>query len=212
MLGRAVFVLCVVAGTAAACPPSFASPEQEARAYAELQQVLKQQQLAAATTPLDDGVTDTQGVAVALMLMSLCGLAFAITRANAVRRTFATTRRFDEVDLLTLHAVARAQRSRTIGFLLVCTTALFGIASLPLSLEGQVVLVVTPTMLLTIAIIALCRLQFLIGLRPEAFWRGTAHGHYLFVARGKRLVGWVGAPPKLLARASGLPIATVRRG
>jgi hypothetical protein len=32
----------------------------------------------------------------------------------------------------------------------------------------------------------------------------------LYVSRGKRLVGWVAAPPKLLAQVSTLPIATLR--
>jgi len=154
---------------------------------------------------------DTHGVAIAFLLMGLCGLAFTWTRANAVRRTFATSRLFSDVDLELVQRVARAQRARTIWFAAACAVAFGAVASLPIGTETRIVLVVTPTMLFTIAVIALCRLQLLVGLRPEPSLRVTSHGLYLFASRDHRLVGWVGATPALIARASALPVAKARR-
>lgn len=154
--------------------------------------------------------SDAQGAAIAFALMGLCGFAFAVTRANAVRRTFATSHHMDASSLELLKRVAQAQRFRTAVFTGVCALVLLVVARLPVELDALVGLVVTPAMLMTIGIVALCRLQLLLGLREEPQLRVLAHGHHLFAARGKRLVGWVAAPPSIVARASGLPVATVR--
>lgn len=164
-----------------------------------------------ALSVLGPNTTDnSQGVAVAFALMGVCGLAYAITRANAVRRTFATSRLRVATELELLKSVARAQRRRTAVFAAFSALAAFAIGSLPIDLDTRIVLGVTPALLMTIAIVTLCRLQMLLGLRAEPALRVSAHGDFLFVARGKRLVGWVAAPPKLVARASGLPVATLR--
>jgi hypothetical protein len=65
-------------------------------------------------------------------------------------------------------------------------------------------------MLLIVAAVAACQLTMLMWLRPEPDLRVSTHGDYLFVSRGSRLIGWVAAPPRLLARAGSLPIAKVR--
>ena len=216
MLGRAVLVLCFVVnlvGVAGACPPPIADPpDEQARFEAALAQAMAdaRSEAPAALTDVDPG-GDSRGIGIAFMLMGLCSLAFAITRGNAVRRTFATSRHFAAADLVQLQLVARAQRSRTIWFACACAVALGGIAALPIEVEAQIALVVTPTMLITISIIALCRLQLLLGLQPEPGLRVMSHGPYLFAARGKRLVGWVGATPSMMARTSGLPTAVARR-
>ena len=77
-------------------------------------------------------------------------------------------------------------------------------------LDTRVVLIVTPALLTAVGVVTLCRLQMLLGLRAEPALRVSAHGDFLFVARGRRLVGWVAAPPRLVARASRLPVATLR--
>ena len=154
--------------------------------------------------------SDAQGVAVAFALMGLCGFAFALTRANAVRRTFATSHHLAESDLELLKSVAHAQRTRTTWFAALCAGAVFVATSLPLEPSARAVLALTPAMLLAISLVALCRLQLLLGLRAEPGLRVRSHGHHLFASRGKRLVGWVAAPPSLVARASRLPVATVR--
>jgi hypothetical protein len=223
MLGRAVFVLCVLVGSSRAeiQPPSVATflakrPEcvvpvssraepDTIRGY-DLGRPTEHAQPTTLGTSRDD-----RGVAVAFMLMGLCTLAFAITRGNAVRRTFATSRHFADADLVQLQSVAYAQRARTAWFACACGIVLLAIASLPIEHDAQMMLAVPPAMLLAIAIVALRRLQILIGLRPEPCLRVMAHGPYLFAARGKRLVGWVGATPSMIARASGLPTATARR-
>lgn len=154
--------------------------------------------------------SDAQGVAVAFALMGLCGFAFALTRANAVRRTFATSHHLAESSLELLENVARAQRSRTSWFAALCAGLVLVATSLPIAAETRAVLAITPAMLFAISLVALCRLQLLLGLRPEPGLRVRSHGHHLFASRGNRLVGWVAAPPHLVARASRLPVATVR--
>jgi hypothetical protein len=152
---------------------------------------------------------DATGAAVAFGFMGMCLFAYAIMRGNAVRRTFATSRQLIEVDIDVLRRVARAQQSRTAVLAAVCALAVYAVAQLPLQVEARIWLGASPLLLLGVAIVSLCQLQMLIGLRPEPELRVLSHGHYLYVARGKRLVGWVAAPPKLVARVSSLPIATV---
>lgn len=149
------------------------------------------------------------GAAIAFALMGLCAIAFTITRANAVRRTFATSRRMVESQLDVMRRIAQTQSARAAAFVAVCTIALLGIVTLQIDLEERVVLAVTPMMLLVIGVLSLFRLERLQTLRGDL--RVTTHGHYMFVARGKRLVGWVAAPPALLAQATALPIAKLQR-
>ncbi len=160
--------------------------------------------------PRAAGSSDVHGVAVAFMLMGLCGFAFAITRANAVRRTFATSHHMADSDLDVLKAVVYTQRRRTLAFIAGCALALAMLASLPFDVQTRAVLSLTPTMLLAVGAFGLCRLQLLLALRDDPSLRVLSHGEYLFAARGRRLVGWVAAPPALVARASKLPVATLR--
>lgn len=197
-MGRAVLVLLLLlTGTALACPPAFEAPGPAPNAAAALD-----------VGPRSD---DSQGAAIAFALMGLCGFAFALTRANAVRRTFATSHHMADAELDLVKSVARAQRGRTELFVVACALAVAAIMSLPLAIEARAVLAMTPALLMTTGFVALCRLQLLVGLRAEPQLRTMSHGHYLFAARGKRLVGWVAAPPALVARASNLPIATLRQ-
>lgn len=151
---------------------------------------------------------DSHGFAVAFALMGLCAFAYVLTRANAVRRTFATSRYLVPVESALLAVVARAQRKRSVVFASACMVAVVLISSLPLDLGARTMLMAAPVLLLGTALFGLSRLQLL--LEPDAELRVLSHGHYLYAARGKRLVGWVAAPPKLVARASRLPIAVVR--
>jgi hypothetical protein len=160
-------------------------------------------------TMAQDG-SDAQGAAIAVALMGLCGFAFVLTRANTVRRTFATSKHMADASLELVKSVARAQRKRAAVFAAVCVAAVLVVSGLPLPIEARAALAVPATLLLGISLVAICRLQLLLGLAPEPSLRVRSHGHHLFVSRGKRLVGWVAAPPRLVARASGLPVATVR--
>ena len=92
----------------------------------------------------------------------------------------------------------------------VCALAWYAVTQLPLPVGARVWLGMSPLLLLAVAVIALGQLQMLIALRPEPELRIASHGHYLYVSRGRRLVGWVAAPPKLVARVSALPVATLR--
>src|SRR5690606_14297005 len=136
---------------------------------------------------------DFQGLAVAVALMGLCGVAFVLTRANAVRRTFATSRRLVPVEQALLDVVARAQRRRSLVFAGACMLSVLAISALPLDLGARTLLMATPMLLLATTLLGLTRLQQL--LEPDAELRVFSHGHYLFAARGSRLVGWVAAPP-----------------
>lgn len=210
MMGRAVLVLCMLVGVAHACPIRFHSEAERAefgRWYVKMRTAD-----AAATMQLGPAASsdNSPGVAIALALMGLCGVAFVITRANAVRRTFATSHHLATADLELVQAVARRQRTRTTLFAAACAGVLPVILSVPMALEARAVLAVAPAMLFALAVVALCRLELLLGLHHEPTLRVLSHGHHLFVARGKRLVGWVAAPPGLVARASGLPVATLR--
>lgn len=153
---------------------------------------------------------DSQGIAVALALMGLCGLAYAVTHASAVRRTFATSRHLVDVEHVLLQLVARAQRTRIALFAMACAGIAFGIAVLPVELGVRSMLMVTPMILLIVAMFGFFRLQTLVDLEQCPGVRVTSHGHYLFVSHGKRLIGWVSSPPSLIARVSALPIAKMR--
>lgn len=180
MLGRVVLVLCGLSSTALACPTTRVASD------------------------------DATGAAVAFGFMGMCLVAYAIMRGNAVRRTFATSRHLVDIDIDVLRRVARAQRARTAVFGVVCAIACYAVAQLPLQVEARVWLGLSPLLLAAVAVISWCQLQVLIGLQPEPSLRVVSHGHYLYVARGTRLVGWVAAPPKLVARVSPLPVATLR--
>ncbi len=186
MMGRAVSALCLLTPLTAAAEPITKT-------------------FAASPKDLPD---DFQGLAVAIALMGLCGVAFVLTRANAVRRTFATSRRLVPVEQALLAVVARAQRRRSMVFASACMLSMLAISSLPLDLGARTLLMATPMLLLATTLFGLTRLQQLI--EPDGELRVLAHGDYLFAARGRKLVGWVAAPPRLIARASHLPVATVR--
>jgi hypothetical protein len=205
MMGRAVFVLCLLVGAANACPPDV---EGKAQLVAHLEATAEPPAAMLHSTEVND---DAQGLAVALALMGLCGFAFVLTRANAVRRTFATSRHMVESDLDVLKHVSEAQRGRTAAFVVVCAFVLAIVTALPLELGTSVMLSAPLTMLLAAGVIGLCRLQLLLELQPEPSLRVMSHGHHLFAARGKRLIGWVAAPPSVVARASRLPVATMLR-
>jgi hypothetical protein len=153
---------------------------------------------------------DSTGAAVAFALMGLCVFAYAITRGNAVRRTFATSHHLVEVDLETMKRVAGLQRTRTGWVVLVCALLVSGFALLPLDLHARLWLSASPAIMFVVTAFAWCQLQMLLWLQPEPGLRAASHGDYMFVSRGKRLVGWVAAPPSLIAKASSLPIATLR--
>jgi len=213
-MGRAVFVLCLLVGVANACPIRFDSPEEKRASEEMMLRELghKQHAQPAVAAQLGANVSDEwHGAAMAFALMGLCGLAFSVTRANAVRRTFATSQRMVEAHPDVMKRVVRTQSARTAMFIGICAAALGIVATLPIELEARVILAVTPAMLLTIGMIALYRLVLLDTLEPDEHTRVTSHGDYLFVARDKRLVGWVAAPPALLARASALPTAKLHR-
>src|SRR5688500_10994512 len=180
MMGRAVFALCVL-------PCLTAAAEPITRA------------LAATPKELPD---DSRGLAVAFALMGVCAFAFVLTRANAVRRTFATSRRLVPVELALLTVVARAQRKRSIVFASACMVSVLAIAVMPLEIGARTMLMATPMLLLGVTLFGLTRLQLLLD--PDSELRVPAHGDYLFAARGTQLVGWVAAPPRLVARASRL--------
>ena len=193
MLGRVVVVLCLLTGASLACPPLDESRQQAA-------------EIEAAAAAHDDSF----GLIVAFTLMGFCALGFVITRGNAVRRTFATSRHFDVIELEVVIRVARIQRNRAALFALVCAAVLYGSTRLPLPPGALFFVSATPLLLLGIAMVAVCRLQVLMGLHAEPPLRAFSHGDYLFAARGARLVDWVAASPRLLARASSLPVARVR--
>ncbi|HEY5950412.1 MAG TPA: hypothetical protein VIV40_33205 [Kofleriaceae bacterium] len=141
----------------------------------------------------------------------MCGFAFVLSRANAVRRTFATSKKLVDVDLDLIKGVARVERAGTLGYAGVCALCLFAIASLPFDVEVRVVLSIAPTMLLVVAAVALYRVQRLLSIERGPDVRALSHGEFLFAARGKKLVGWVRALPDVIAHASSLPIAKLRQ-
>jgi hypothetical protein len=153
---------------------------------------------------------DSTGAAVAFALMGLCVVAYAITRGNAVRRTFATSHHLVDIDLETMKRVARLQRGRTGWVVLACAVLVNVFALLPLELDVRLWLSASPAIMFVVTAFAWCQLQMLLWLQPEPGLRASSHGDYMFVSRNRRLVGWVAAPPSLIARASSLPVATLR--
>jgi hypothetical protein len=209
MLGRAVLVLCVLTGVAAGCPIRFNSPQEQAQFMALHAHEIEQNR-AAAQMRAAYGSDELQGISVAVLFMSFCGIALAITRANAVRRTFATSRRLVEADLDVMKNVAQLQRKRAVFWVVASAVFVAGIGSLPLAFGPKLVLLTTSTMLFGAAAVAFSRIELVLGLRSEPSLRVLSHGEFLFVARGKRLVGWVAAPPRIVAAASHLPVAKLR--
>lgn len=209
MLGRAVLVLCVLTGVAAACPIRFNTPEEKAQFVAVHAHDIEQQR-AAAQMRAAYGNGEADGISVAVFLMSFCGIALAVTRANAVRRTFATSKRLVETDLDVMRNVAQLQRKRAVCFVAASAVAAAAVASMPLPIGPQLLLLVTATMLFGASIVALSRIELVLGLRSEPSLRVLSHGEFLFVARDRRLVGWVAAPPHIVAAASRLPVAKLR--
>lgn len=170
MIGRIAITLCVLVGVASACPPPISET------------VVK--------TPSDDA----QGVAVALAIMGASTLLFAITRRNAVRRTFATSRHRRESSLGLAQSIAQLQRMPVILVALAC----LGVLS-----QASLAWSVAPSIVFVICVATLWRLQHVLGLDDATV---TSHGHFLFVERGGKLIGWVAAPPRQVSRA-GVPVA-----
>jgi hypothetical protein len=156
------------------------------------------------------GSDDARGAALAVAFMGLCTLVFAVTRATAVRRTFVTSRHKVDATLELLHVVARKQRSRALGFAAACLLAGGAIARLPIDLDGRRLLGVTPTLMLVVALVSAWQLHRLVRIAPDRSLHVTSHGPFMYAARGTRLVGWVAAPPALVASASELPVARLR--
>lgn len=169
MIGRIAIALCLLVGVATACPPSGAKTVM---------------------TPSDDA----QGVAVALAIMGASTLLFAITRRNAVRRTYATSRRRRESSLGLAQSLARLQRMPVLLVGLACLAVLSRV-----SLEWSV----APGIVFVICVGTLWRLQHVLGLEEGVV---TAHGHFLFIEHDGKLTGWIAAPPRQVAQ-SGVPSA-----
>ena len=150
---------------------------------------------------------DLVGVFVAAALMGVCALGFAVTRANAVRRTFATSKLLAESDLELLRSVAQIQRARLTWFVAACALASTAGAALPLDSLPRLLILSTAVMLFGIGVFALSRYQLLLGLRAEPGLRVWSHGHFLFAARNGRLVGWATVP---LVGVSRIPVAKLR--
>jgi hypothetical protein len=188
MIGRIAITLCVLVGVATACPPSDEELERVATLQAEIQR--EKLPAAAATSPSDDAA----GVAFALGLMGASTLFFAITRRNAVRRTFVTSRRRRESSLGLAQSLARIQRVPVI---------LLGLACLGVLSQVSLQWTVAPAILFVICVVTMWRLQHVLGLDAATV---SSHGHFLFIEQGGKLVGWIAAPPRQVVRAA-VPVA-----
>jgi hypothetical protein len=153
---------------------------------------------------------DSLGAAVAFAFMGLCSLVFAVTRATAARRTFVTSRRKVTADLELLHLVARTQRVRALAFAAACALVALVIANLPIAVETRIALSVTPGLMLMVGLVSAWQLHRLIGVRADRDVRVSSHGEILYAARDDKLIGWVSAPPRLVAHATALPVAQLR--
>jgi hypothetical protein len=153
---------------------------------------------------------DLRGLAVATAFMGLCSLVYAITRATAVRRTFATSRLREPTTFELFRAVVRRQRGRTLAFAAGCALSGLAIARLPFAFDIRLLFGITPALMLSVAVVGAWQLHRLAGLRSTPDLAVSAHGRFLFVARGPRLVGWVVAPLPLISAVSTLPSARVR--
>lgn len=150
---------------------------------------------------------DARGAAVMFAFMGLCSLVYAVTRATAVRRTFVTSRRMVEAERTLLQLVARRQLWRALAFAAGCMIVGSAVSALPLELDIRAILSVTPTAMLVVALVSARRLQQLLFVQGDADVQVTSHGHFLYASRDGHLLGWVAAPPKLIARATELPVA-----
>lgn len=150
---------------------------------------------------------DSLGAAVAIAFMGLCSLVFVVTRATAARRTFATSRRKVPADFDLLQAVARTQRMRALAFAAGCALVGLGIFSLPTAAETRIALSVTPGLMFLVGLVSAWQLHRLLGVRDV---RVSSHGEFLYAERNGHLVGWVSAPPRLVAQATALPVAQLR--
>lgn len=153
---------------------------------------------------------DARGAAVAVAFMGLCTLVYAVTRATAVRRTFVTSRHKVDTSLELLQVIARRQRTRAVAFGAACVLAGLAISTLPFALDGRLLLGVTPALMFMVALVSAWQLHRLLHLTPDPELHVSSHGPFMYAARGGRLVGWVAAPPALVARASDLPVARLR--
>jgi hypothetical protein len=208
MLGRVVFVLCLLVGIANACPPKFDTPEEEAAFNEAFLRWIDEHERAAKLGAIATNDV-SEGMLVAFALMGVCALGFVITRGNAVRRTFATSHHLAPVELEVIARVAHVQCRRAAWFAGCSALALGVLPSLPLVPEAQVALGALPLFLLAGSILAISRMAVLTSLRPEPDLRVFSHGHFMLAARGNRLLGWASAPPRLLARVTSLPTAKI---
>lgn len=153
---------------------------------------------------------DAQGAAVAFAFMGMCTVVFALTRAAAVRRTFATSCRRVATSVDLLHRVVRLQRTRALMFVAFCVLACAAVAQLPFDPVHRVVFGLTPGLMLIVALASAWQLQRLSSVTSARDLDVSSHGRFLYVARAGRLVGWVAAPPGLVARATSLPRARLQ--
>lgn len=195
MVGRIAIILCLAVHAAAACPP--ASDE------AERIDALR-------SDDAGDG-DESRGLAMAVGLMGLSTLLFAITRRNAARRTFATSRRKVASSAELARALARLQRPRAALLAITSAAAIPVIAQLSFDVATRVAWSVAPTALLAIAIATLVRLERVLAIRAEHALTTVAHNDFLYIARDGVLVAWIAAPARQVARATRMPIATALR-
>lgn len=137
-----------------------------------------------------DASDDATGVAIALALMGASTLIFAFTRSNAVRRTFASNRRRRESSLGLAQSLARLQRMPVMLVALGCLGVLSQV-SLAWSLA--------PAIMFVICVVTLWRLQHVLGVDDATV---SAHGDFLFVEQDGRLVAWIAAPARQVARVA----------
>ena len=115
-----------------------------------------------------------------------------------------------DASLELLHVIARRQRSRALAFGAACILVGVAISRLPFALDGRLLLGVTPALMLMVALVSAWQLHRLLRLTPDPDLHVSAHGPFMYAARGGRLIGWVSAPTALVARASHLPVARLR--
>lgn len=146
------------------------------------------------------------GLIVALAICGVGVLAFLISRANGARRSFSSGRRQDELALETLRGVVDAQRAHTMTWFAACAAG-----SLALVALGMAVLLPLAAAFVGVGIGRVRRLQRLAALTDADVTRVVSDGHFLFAAKDRVLLGWVAASPAVVARATRVPLARVRR-
>ena len=149
---------------------------------------------------------DIGGLVVALAICGVGVLGFLVSRANGARRSFSSGRRQDELALETLLGVVDAQRARTITWF-----AAWAIASFALVALGMAVLLPFSFAFAAVGIGRVRRLNRLAALTDNDVTRVVSDGHFLFAAKDRVLLGWVAAPPTVVARATRVPLARARR-